>query len=46
MRLTMSLIAFGLGVIFTIHLRSAGPTQFIILAVKFFVSAILKELGW
>ena len=45
-RLTMSLIALGLGMISTIQLRPGGPAQYIILAVIFFVFAIPEELGW
>lgn len=45
-RLTMSLIALGLGMISTIQLRPGGPAQYITLAVIFFVFAIPEELGW
>src|SRR5918994_3984806 len=45
-RLTMSLIALGLGMISTIQLRPGGPAQYIILAIVFFVFAIPEELGW
>jgi membrane protease YdiL (CAAX protease family) len=45
-RLTMSLIAMGLGIISTIQLRPGGPAQYVILAVVFFVFAIPEELGW
>ncbi|HSL45059.1 MAG TPA: type II CAAX endopeptidase family protein [Anaerolineales bacterium] len=45
-RLAMSLIAVGLGMISTIQLRPGGPVQYIILAVIFFVFAIPEELGW
>jgi membrane protease YdiL (CAAX protease family) len=45
-RLTMSLIALGLGIISTIQLRPGGPAQYVILAVIFFIFAIPEELGW
>jgi membrane protease YdiL (CAAX protease family) len=45
-RLTMSLIALGLGIISTIQLRPGGPAQYVILAVVFFVFAVPEELGW
>jgi len=45
-RLTMSLIALGLGMISTIQLRPGGPAQYIMLAIVFFVFAIPEELGW
>lgn len=45
-RLTMSLIASGLGIISTIQLRPGGPEQYVILAIIFFVFAIPEELGW
>lgn len=46
MRLTMSLIALGLGMISTIQLRPSGPAAFVLLAVVFFIFAIPEELGW
>lgn len=45
-RLAMSFIALGLGMISTIQFRPGGPAQYIILAVIFFVFAIPEELGW
>ena len=45
-RLTMSLIALGLGMISTIQLRPGGLAQYIILAIVFLVFAIPEELGW
>ena len=45
-RLTMSLIALGLGMISTIQLRPGGPASYMLLAVVFFVFAIPEELGW
>jgi uncharacterized protein len=45
-RLTMSLIALGLGLISTFQLRPGGSAQYIILAIVFFVFAIPEELGW
>lgn len=45
-RLTMSLIALGLGMISTIQLRPGGPAQYVMLAIIFFVFAIPEELGW
>jgi membrane protease YdiL (CAAX protease family) len=45
-RLTMSFIALGLGMISTIQLRPGGSAQYILLAVVFFVFAIPEELGW
>ena len=45
-RLTMSFIALGLGIISTIQLRPGGPAQYVILAVIFFIFAIPEELGW
>lgn len=46
LRLMISLIALGLGMISTIQLRPGGPPQYIILAIIFFVFAIPEELGW
>ena len=46
MRLTMCLIALGLGMIPAIQLRPGGPATFTLLAVVFFVFAIPEELGW
>lgn len=45
-RLAMSLIALGLGMISTIQLRPGGPASYVILAIVFFVFAIPEELGW
>ena len=45
-RLSMSLIALGLGMICTIQLRPGGAAQYVMLAVVFFVFAIPEELGW
>jgi membrane protease YdiL (CAAX protease family) len=45
-RLTMSIIALGLGMISTIHIRPGGPAQFVILALILFIFAIPEELGW
>jgi membrane protease YdiL (CAAX protease family) len=45
-RLTMSIIALGLGMISTIHIRPGGPAQFAILALILFIFAIPEELGW
>ena len=45
-RLTMSLIALGFGMISTVQLRPGGPAQYAILAVVFFIFAIPEELGW
>src|SRR5512134_1510497 len=45
-RLAVSLIAIGLGLISTIQLRPGGAAQYVILAVIFFVFAIPEELGW
>ena len=45
-RLTMSLIALGLGIISTVQLRPGGPAQYVILAVIFFIFAIPEELSW
>ncbi len=46
MRLTISLIALGLGLISAIQLRPGGPASLVLLAVVFFVFAIPEELGW
>jgi membrane protease YdiL (CAAX protease family) len=46
MRLTISLIALGLGIIPTIQLRPGPPVQFVILAFILFIFAIPEELGW
>jgi membrane protease YdiL (CAAX protease family) len=46
MRLTMSLVALGLGMIPAIQLRSGPLAQFGILAVILFIFAIPEELGW
>lgn len=45
-RLAMSLIALGMGMISTIELRSGGPASFVLLAVVFFIFAMPEELGW
>ncbi|HSK89311.1 MAG TPA: type II CAAX endopeptidase family protein [Anaerolineales bacterium] len=45
-RLTMSLIAWGLGMISSIQLRPGGVASYVLLAVVFFVFAIPEELGW
>src|SRR5215207_1895229 len=45
-RLTMSLIALGLGMISTIHIRPGGLASYIVLALVLFVFAIPEELGW
>lgn len=45
-RLTMSIIAVGLGMISTIHIRPGGPAQFVLLALILFIFAIPEELGW
>ena len=45
-RLTMSFIALGLGMISTIQLRPGGMAQYLILAVIFYVFAVPEELGW
>lgn len=45
-RLIMSFMALGLGIISTIQLRPGGPAQYVILATVFFVFAIPEELGW
>ena len=45
-RLTMSLIALGLGMISSIQLRPGGVASYVLLAVVFFVFAIPEELGW
>lgn len=46
LRLTMSLVALGLGMIPGIHLRPGGAASYVLLAVVFFVFAIPEELGW
>lgn len=46
MRLTISLIALGLGMIPAIQLRPGPPAQFVILALILFVFALPEELGW
>jgi uncharacterized protein len=46
MRLTISLIALGLGMIPAIHLRPGSPAQLIILALILFLFALPEELGW
>jgi len=46
MRLTISLIALGLGLIPAIQLRPMPPAQFVILALILFIFAIPEELGW
>lgn len=46
LRLMVSLIALGLGMISSIQLRPGGPASFVILAALFFVFAIPEELGW
>jgi membrane protease YdiL (CAAX protease family) len=45
-RLTISLLALGLGMISAIRLRPGGPASYILLAMIFFVFAIPEELGW
>ena len=46
MRLTISLIALGLGMIPAIQLRPGPPAQFVILALILFIFALPEELGW
>jgi membrane protease YdiL (CAAX protease family) len=46
MRLTISLIALGLGMIPAIHLRPGSPAQFVILALILLLFAMPEELGW
>ncbi len=46
MRLTISLIALGLGLIPAIQLRPMPPAQFVVLALILFIFAIPEELGW
>ena len=46
MRLTMSLIALGLGLMPALQLRPGPPAQFGILAVILFIFATPEELGW
>jgi membrane protease YdiL (CAAX protease family) len=46
LRLMVSLIALGSGMISSIQLRPGGPASFVILAAIFFVFAIPEELGW
>jgi membrane protease YdiL (CAAX protease family) len=46
MRLAISLIALGLGMIPAIQLRPGPPAQFVILALILFIFAIPEELGW
>jgi membrane protease YdiL (CAAX protease family) len=45
-RLTISLVALGLGMISTIQMRPGGPASYILLVLIFFVFAIPEELGW
>jgi len=46
LRLTISLIALGLGLIPAIQLRPMPPAQFVILALILFIFALPEELGW
>jgi len=46
MRLTISLIALGLGMIPAIQLRPGSPAQFAVLALILFIFALPEELGW
>jgi membrane protease YdiL (CAAX protease family) len=46
LRLMVSLIALGLGMISSIQLRPGGPASLVLLAVVFFVFALPEELGW
>jgi len=46
MRLTISLIALGFGLIPAIQLRPGPPAQFVVLALILFFFAIPEELGW
>jgi uncharacterized protein len=46
MRLTISLIALGLGLIPAIQVRSMLPAQYIVLASMLFIFALPEELGW
>jgi membrane protease YdiL (CAAX protease family) len=46
LRLMLSLIALGLGMISSIQLRPGEPASSVILAAIFFVFAIPEELGW
>jgi len=45
-RMTMSFIGLGLGMISTIQLHPGGMAQYLILAVVFYVFAVPEELGW
>jgi membrane protease YdiL (CAAX protease family) len=46
MRVTISLIALGLGLIPAIQLRPMSIAQFVILALMLFIFALPEELGW
>ena len=46
MRLTISLIALGLGLIPAIQIRPMPAAQFVLLALILFIFAIPEELGW
>jgi membrane protease YdiL (CAAX protease family) len=46
MRVTISLIALGLGLIPAIQMRPVPPAQFVLLALILFIFAIPEELGW
>jgi len=46
MRLMISIIALGLGLITAIQLRPMPPAQYVIFALILFIFAIPEELGW
>ena len=46
LRLMVSLIALGLGMISSIQIRAGQPVSFVLLAVVFFLFAVPEELGW
>lgn len=46
MRLTISLIALGLGLIRVIQIRQMPAVQFVLLGLVLFIFAIPEELGW
>lgn len=46
MRLTIIIIALGLGLVSAIQLRPGGPASLVFLAIVFFVFAVPEELGW
>jgi membrane protease YdiL (CAAX protease family) len=46
LRVTMSVVALGMGLIDTIQVRAATPFEMLSFAVMLFFAALLEEVGW